>query len=67
MNGNHFNIHDLKREYEKGRKQGAVEATQSCYFTERQFLLKIAELEKKDYEVLQRLLKQRIERLGELK
>lgn len=25
MNGNHFNIHDLKREYEKGRKQGAVE------------------------------------------
>jgi replicative DNA helicase len=25
MNGNHFNIHDLKREYEKGRKQGAIE------------------------------------------
>jgi hypothetical protein len=25
MNGNHFDIHDLKREYEKGRKLGAVE------------------------------------------
>lgn len=31
MNGNHFDIHDLKREYEKGRKQGAVEELEQLW------------------------------------
>jgi hypothetical protein len=53
----------------KGRREGAVQATQSCYFAERKLLLKISELEKEEhsygasYEILD-LIEKRLKELS---
>lgn len=52
MNGNHFDIHDLKREYEKGRKQGAVE--------ELEILIALIENWTEDKGELKRILEKRL-------